>query len=231
MSFYFSLPLRIPAVLFSLIALASAARAQSPTTTPSPHPSQSPKFTQQQMQEMVAKLQERIGKAADQVMGRIRTEEGNIYRSFSSFRKPERLNPATYTSKDDVNEWMQSLQQLKGKEENLQKLYANADPDLANALLEQRINQAIAEQIKKELLQTFPWDVIKRKDQLMKEFISQVGELLEFYNKNWGLWKADPTSHTTTFDDPKLASGFQYLKDKINATGLQIEDQYKEMMR
>ncbi len=33
------------------------------------------------------------------------------------------------------------------------------------------------------------------------------------------------------FADPKLAATFQALKDKINGTGEQIEDQYKMMVQ
>jgi hypothetical protein len=216
-----------------LIPQLSTLRAQSPapSVTPSPRGSQAPKFTEQQMQEMAAKLHERVGKAADEVMGRIRNEEGDLYRRFSSFRKPDRLNPSTYTSKDDVEQWRQSLQQFKEKADTVDKLYANADPDLGNALIQQRINQAIAQQIKKALLDSFPWDIINRKNQLIKEFVSDFGDLLTFYDNNWASWKRDSTTAAPTFDDPKLAASYQVLKEKVNAVGAQIEDQYRAMTR
>ena len=183
------------------------------------------------MQEMIAKLRERIGKAVDEVMGRIRKEEGDLYLRFSYCRKPDRLNPATYASKDDVEQWRQSLQQLKEKADTVEKLYTNADQDLGNALIQQKINQTIAEQVKKELLQSFPWDIIRKKNELMKEFVAEFGDLLTFYDKNWGSWKTDAAADRPSFDDPKLGSTFQLLKDKINAVGAQIEDQYKAMTR
>jgi hypothetical protein len=216
-----------------LIPQLSTLRAQSPapSVTPSPRGSQAPKFTEQQMQEMAAKLHERVGKAVDEVMGRIRNEEGDLYRRFSSFRKPDRLNPSTYTSKDDVEQWRQSLQQFKEKADTVDKLYANADPDLGNALIQQRINQAIAQQIKKSLLDSFPWDIINRKNQLIKEFVSDFGDLLTFYDNNWASWKRDSTTAAPAFDDPKLAASYQVLKEKVNAVGAQIEDQYRAMTR
>jgi len=216
-----------------LIPQLSTLRAQSPapSVTPSPRGSQAPKFTEQQMQEMAAKLHERVGKAAEEVMGRIRNEEGDLYRRFSSFRKPDRLNPSTYTSKDDVEQWRQSLQQFKEKADTVDKLYANADPDLGNALIQQRINQAIAQQIKKSLLDSFPWDIINRKNQLIKEFVSDFGDLLTFYDNNWASWKRDSATAAPAFDDPKLAASYQVLKEKVNAVGAQIEDQYQAMTR
>jgi hypothetical protein len=216
-----------------LIPQLSTLRAQSPapSVTPSPPPSQAPKFTEQQMQEMAAKLHERVGKAADQVMGRIRKEEGDLYSRFSYFRKPDRLNPSTYTSKDDVEQWRLSLQQFKDKADTVDKLYANADLDLGNALIQQRINQSVAEQIKKVLLDSFPWDTIKKKNQLIKEFVSDFGDLLTFYDKNWGSWKTDSAAGAPAFDNPNLGASYQILKDKVNAVGTQIEDQYRVMTR
>jgi hypothetical protein len=211
------------------ISLPPSLDAQSPS--PSPHGSQTPKYTEEQMREMISKLQERIGKAADQVIGRIQKEENDLHIRFSYFTKPDRLNPSTYTSRDDVTQWRQSLQQFKERADSLAKLYENADLDLGNALLQQRINQAIAEQIKKELIQSFPWDVIKKKNQLTQEFVSEFDGLLTFYDNNWGSWKTGSPAGVASFDDPKLASTFQSLKDKVSAVGAQVEDQYRAMVR
>jgi hypothetical protein len=220
-------------LLFALypcwISLLPTLDAQSPS--PSPHGSQTPKYTQEQMQEMVAKLQERVGKATDAVIGRIQKEESDLHLRLSYLTKPERFNPSSYTSKDDVAQWRQSLQQFKERADSVAKLYENADPDLENALLQQRINQSIAGQIKKELIQSFPWDTIKKKNQLTQEFVSEFGALLNFYDNSWGSWKTGSTAGIPSFDDPKLASTFQSLKDKVSAVGAQIEDQYRAMTR
>jgi hypothetical protein len=220
-------------LLFALyacwISLLPTLNAQSPS--PSPHGSQTPKYTEEQIQEMAAKLHERIGNATDAVFGRIQKEENDLHIRFSYLTKPDRLNPNTYTSKDDVTQWRQSLQQFKERADSVAKLYENADPDLGNALLQQSINQAIVEQIKKELMQSFPWDVIKKKDQLTQKFVSEFGALLTFYYNNWGSWKTGSSAGAPSFDDPKLASTFQSLKDKVSAVGAQIEDQYRAMTR
>ena len=143
-------------------------------------------ITDQQMQEMISKLQDRVKKAADAVLGRILKEEADVRLKFSYLRKPERLDPNSYGSKDDIVVWRDSLQQLKDKENGLDKLYADAEPDLANALIQQRINQSVADQIKNELLQSFPWTVIKKKSELMREFIAEHDDLLTFYGPELG---------------------------------------------
>ena len=180
---------------------------------------------------MIAKLQERIGKATDAVFGRIQKEESDLHIRLFYLIMPDRLNPSTYTSKDDVTQWRQSLQQFKEKADSLAKLYENSDSDLENALLQQRINQSIAGQIKKELMQSFPWDTIKKKNQLTQEFVSDFSALLTFYYNNWGSWKTGSTAGAPSFDDPKVASTFQSLKDKVSTVGAQIEDQYRAMTR
>jgi hypothetical protein len=183
------------------------------------------------MQEMIGKLQDRVKKAADAVIGRIQKAETDIALKYSYFRKPERLDPTTYGAKDEIATWRGSLQELKEKENGLDKLYADAEQDLGNALTQERINQSIADQIKNELLKSFPWGVIKKKSALMQEFIEEHESLLSFYDKNWGSWKPGSNPGTPTFDDPNLAATFQDLKDKINATGQQIDDQYKAMLQ
>jgi hypothetical protein len=209
-------------------------QAQSQAATPSQTPaakSATPKYTEEQMQEMIGKLQDRIKKAADSVIGRIQKEEAGVHLKFSYFRKPERLDPNTYGSKEDVVAWRDSLQKFKDQENGLDKLYADAEQDLGNALVQQRVNQSIADQIKNELLKTFPWTVIKRKSSLMREFIAEHDELLNFYDKNWGSWQPASEGRPPIFADSKLAAAFQALKDKTNATGALIEDQYKMMMQ
>jgi hypothetical protein len=222
--------------LFALLpaTLEAQNQATAPSQTPAPKPApggSAPKYTEQQMQEMISKLQDRIKAATDAVIGRIQKEEDDVRLKFSYFRKPGRLDPSAYGSKQDITAWRTSLQQLKEKENGLDKLYADAEPDLGNALVQQRINQAIADQIKDELLKSFPWSVIKKKSELMRDFIAEHDDLLKFYETNWGSWKTGSETGTATFDDSKLAATFHDLKDKINATGGQIEEQYKLMVQ
>jgi hypothetical protein len=225
-----------PAEIFALalcvcLALMPATLlAQNQAATPGAKPSPSisaPKFTDGQMQEMISKVQDRIRNATDQVMGRIQKEESELYIRFSYFNKPNRLDPNTYSSKEDIALWQQSLQQLREKETTLEKLYAEADQDLGNALTQQKINPALVEQIKNELLKSFPWETIRTKNQLMQEFIAEHGDLLAFYDQNWATWK----SGTAIFDDQKLTAIYKNLKEKIITTGLQIEGEYKRMLQ
>jgi hypothetical protein len=80
-------------------------------------------------------------------------------------------------------------------------------------------------------LKSFPWTVIKKKSELMQEFIAEHDDLLTFYDTNWGSWKTGSEPGTAIFADHKLAATFQGMKDKINATGQQIEEQYKVMVQ
>ncbi len=226
--------------LFAFVpaTLHAQSQAAAPSLTPPQAPtpksatgSGQPKYTEQQMQEMVSKLQDRIKKAADAVIGRIQQEESAVRLKYSYFRKPERLDPNAYGSKEDITTWRTSLEQFKESENGLDKLYADAEPDLGNALVQQRINQSIADQIKNELLRSFPWSVIKKKSALMRDFIAEHDQLLTFYDTNWGTWNPGPAVGSATFADAKLAAAFQELKDKINATGEQIDEQYKIMVQ
>jgi hypothetical protein len=223
-------------ICFVLWALEPATlHAQNQAVQPSQTPGAkaasggTPKYTDQQIQEMISKLQNRIKKAADAVLGRILKEEADVHIKFTYLQKPERLDPNAYASKEDIVVWRSSLQQLKDKENGLDKLYADADLDLGNALIQQQINQSVADQVKNELLKSFPWSVIKKKSALMRDFIAEHDDLLTWMDKNWGTWKPGPKPGTATFDDPHLATTFQDLQNKINATGQQIEDQYNLM--
>jgi hypothetical protein len=220
-------------VLFAFVpaTLYAQNQAVAPSQTPAsrPTPGGGPKYTEAQMQDMISKLQDRIKKAADAVIGRIQKEEADVRLKFAYLRKPERLDPNSYGSKDDITVWRNSLEQLKNKETGLDKLYADVDLDLGNALVQQQINQSIADQIKNELLKSFPWSVIKKKSELMHDFIAEHDDLLTFYDTNWGSWKPGSQPGTATFADAKLAATFQGLKDKTSATGQQIEEQYKVM--
>ena len=217
-------------VCFALMPATLPAQNEAPSRIPGAKPSPStstPKFTEEQVQEMVSKVQDRIHNATDQVMGRIQREESQLYVRFSSFNKPNRLDPSTYSSKEDIALWQQSLQRLREKEATLERLYADADLDLGNALLQQKINPTLSEQIKNELLKSFPWETIRKKNQLMQEFIAEHGDLLALYDQSFGTWKPG----NATFDDQKLTATYKNLKEKIITTGLQIEGEYKTMLQ
>jgi hypothetical protein len=235
MNLFFSQPARW---MFCILLVFASAKmyAQNPTVAPSQTPGSKPagsppKYTQEQMQDMISKLQDRIQKAADAVIGKIQKEEAGIRLKFTYLRKPARLDPNTFGSKQDITSWRDSLQQLKDNENGLDKLYADAEQDLGNALIQQRVNQAIADQVRDELLKSFPWNVIKKKSGLMRDFIAEHGDLLTFYDTNWGSWKPGSEPGTATFADAKLMATYRDLKEKIIATGNQIEEQYKVLVQ
>jgi hypothetical protein len=218
-------------VLLALLPV--AVQAQTPLLSPmkspaaKPMPTVAPQFTEQQLQGMLAKLQDRIEHATDAVIGRIEKTEADVHLRFTYLRKPARLDPNSYTSKDDITSWRTSVQQTRDMENTLDKYYADADVDLGTALIQQQINPAIADQIRTELLKSFPWPTIKKKSELMKQFIDAHEELLAFYDKNWGTWRrgAAPGS-SSVFDNPSVGATFQTLKEKISTIGQQIDDQY-----
>jgi hypothetical protein len=228
----FLLALRRPAfaVLF-LLPLALPAQDKpgqsKPGQSPKPGPTGPEKFTREQIEEIVSKLHDRIGKAADYVMGRLQKAENDIFMRFGYFQKADRLDPNAYASRDEVSQWQQSLKELKQKQDALEQLYSNADHDLGGALLAERIDPRISEQVKKELLQTFPWDTIKKKNQLMQQYLVEHGQLLTFYNKNWGTWKHG--ANPPTFENQQLNGTYQDLKTKITTLGDQVADQYRAL--
>ena len=196
-----------------------------------PVPTVAPHFTEQQLQEMIGKLQGRIQQATDAVIGRIEKTEADVHLRFTYLRKPERLDPNSFASKDDITSWRTSVQQTRDMENTLDKYYAEANVDLGTALIKQQINPAIADQIRNEILKSFPWPTIKKKSELMKQFIDAHEELLAFYDKNWGTWKRGAAPGSAVFDNPSVGATFQTLKEKISTIGQQIDDQYEALVR
>jgi hypothetical protein len=209
--------------------LLSGSPTASPTATPTPRPL-SPQ-QQQKVQEIAEKLQERTGNAAGKVFGAIQKQEGEVYLKFVYFLKPERLDPNSFASKDEITEWRKLLQDLKEKEATLETSYTNADLDLGTALIQQQISPPAAMQIKKTLLASFPWDAIKAKSQLMHEFLAEHSDLLDFFDQNWDSWKPGKEAHTAAFDNPDLAGKYDGLKNKITATSDQLKDKYQAMVK
>ena len=205
------------------------ARPPGPGTTQkgAPAPSApSPNPNIQAHQRQFAEVQDRVGVAAGEVMRRIVQAENDVYIRFSYFKKPERLDPNSFATKDEVASWVKSLDELKAREAALDRLYSNADSDLQNALVAQQIPSQYADQIKKQLLKSFPWDTIQKKRQLMQDYITSHGELLALYDKNWGAWKKGNDPQKPVFDDPSVGATYAKLRDKLISTGKQLEDQF-----
>jgi hypothetical protein len=221
------LALRSPAFAVLFLLPITLTAQDKPRQSPKPGPAGPEKFTREQIEEIVSKLHDRIGKAADHVMGKLQKAENDIFMRFGYFQKADRLDPNAYASRDEVSQWQQSLKELKQKQDALEQLYSNVDQDLGGALLAERIDPRIGEQVKKELLQTFPWDTIKKKNQLMQQYLVGHGELLTFYDKNWGTWKHG--ANPLTFENQQLNGTYQDLKAKITTLGNQLANQYRAL--
>jgi hypothetical protein len=193
------------------------------------NPPQGDAETQRRFAAMSTDLKQRIAHATDKVMIPLVQAESKLYNRFSYFEKPERLDPTTFASKEEVAAWKDSLKQLRGSEELVEKLYANVSDDFENALIAQRISGQLAMSIRKQVVNTIPWDVVQRKERLVSEFIENHGKLLNFYETNWGTWKASGRAGVPAFDNAKLADTYQQLRDKITVSGQQIVQLYAKL--
>lgn len=184
---------------------------------------------QKNLAAMSEDLKERIAHATDKVMIPLVQAEDKLYNRFSYFDKPERLDPGTFGSKEEVTVWKDLLKELRGNEDVVERLYANVSEDFENALIAQRISGALATSIRKQVVGTIPWDVVQKKERLLSEFIDNHGKLLNFYETNWGSWNVSGHPGVPTFANPRLADTYQQLRDKITTSGQQIVQLYAKL--
>jgi hypothetical protein len=173
---------------------------------------------------------ERLTKAADKVLNRIQSEENDLYLRVNYFEKPDRLNPNSYRSKDEVAQWQGILQQLKEKHDLVAQLYADVGKKLEAEFRAAGGNEEVVARFKKFIMDGFPWTTIEKKKSLIADFIDEQARLLSFYEKNWGSWKSssnDPTK--PEFTSASAANIYKKLRDQIVSTSEEIEKQYKEM--
>jgi hypothetical protein len=183
----------------------------------------------EQNPEAVAALQDRIKMVADKVFGRIQTQEVDLYKRFGYFQKPERLDPNSFSSQDEITPWYKLLDELKASRDSVANLYSSADKDLTDSLTEVKVMGDLATGIKKELIDSVPWDVVDQKNRLLLDYIDEHRELLTFYQKNWGHWSQGSTSGKPTFDSPELTSTYNRLRDRVVTTGTQIQKDYTKL--
>jgi hypothetical protein len=188
----------------------------------SPNPSD-PRF-QKGYRDAVQILRERIGAATDTVMVRITNQEKDVRNRFAYFQKPERLDPNSFSTKEEIDPWRTLLDDFKQSKDLAAKLYLSADTDLDNALTNQHLTQKIADPVRKELISTFPWESIHKRNQLLQNYIDEHRSLLDFFADNWGTWSKGPAIGKPVFADSKLATSYQGIRDKVAALGKQIED-------
>jgi len=179
---------------------------------------------------LVNKLQlERLTNAADKVLNRIQNEENDLYLRVNYFEKPDRLDPNSYASKEEVAQWQGLLQQLKDKHDLVTQLYADLGKDLDAVFKDCGVSKDLVDQFKKLVMDGFPWEEIEKKKKLIADFIDEQGKLLSFYDKNWGSWTPRTNPNKPEFTSASAASIYKRLRDEILSTTEQIEKEYKAM--
>jgi hypothetical protein len=196
----------------------------STSITPSGSASPSATFSQKSYEEAVQVLKERIGVASEAVMVRITNQEKDVRNRFAYFQKPERLDPNSFATKEEIDPWRTLLDEFKQSKDLAAKLYLNADADLDNALTNQRLTRKIVDPVRKELISTFPWESINKRNQLLQTYIDEHRSLLDFFAANWGTWSKGAEVGKPVFSDRKLAATYQEIRDKLSGLGKQITD-------
>ncbi|MBV9644998.1 MAG: hypothetical protein JO334_15660 [Verrucomicrobia bacterium] len=200
--------------------------AENPPLRPTAKPSAtaSPEQLQINPQEL-----ERLTKAADKVLNRIQSEENDLYLRLNYFEKPDRLNPNSYASKEEIAQWRGILQQFKEKHDLVTKLYADVGKDLDSELRNAGGNEELVARFKKIIIDGFPWSTIEKKKNLIADFIDEHARLLAFYEKNWGAWTGTSDSNKAEFTSASAANIYKRLRLQILNTSQEIEKEYKEM--
>jgi hypothetical protein len=172
---------------------------------------------------------DRLSAATEKLLTRIQKEENDLYLRVSYFEKPDRLDPNSYASKEEVAQWKGLLKEMKDKHELVAQLYANLGKDLDNELKQTGENPQLIARFKQTILNGFPWETINKKNQLITDYVDEHGKLLAFYDKNWGAWKPATEAGKPEFGSPANKTAYNKLREQIVATGSEIEQQYKTM--
>jgi hypothetical protein len=221
-------------VFLGWAAISASAQNESPTASHSPELSlvpkeqPSPSVSPPESPDQAIKIAKEtaLEAAASKVVSRIQDEEQDLYHRLSYLQKPERLDPNSFSSIDEIGPWKKSLQDLKEKGEQVAHLYASVGQDLEAELRDARIEPPLLAQFKGFVLEGFPWNDINRKNQLLKEFVEQHVKLLAFYEKNFGAWKKGE-ANKPVFDSPQLTAAYKKMRTEILATGEKLEKEYR----
>jgi len=226
----------IIALAVSGIAFGQAEQPGAPPQKPQANPEnpasrshgQSGKATPQESSVNKQQL-ERLTNAAEKVLSRIQNEENDLYLRVNYFEKPDRLDPNSYASKEEVALWQGLLEQLKEKHDLVTQLYTDLGKDLDAALKDAGASKELVDQFKKLVMDGFPWEEIEKKKKLIADFIDEQGKLLLFYDKNWGSWTTSTDPNKPEFTSASAANIYKRLRDQILNTSEQIEKEYKAM--
>ena len=229
-----------PLIFAGLIFLSDHGFSQTPLLSPNlPGPRRSPAITQTpapkgspskeaiaeqkaRYEEMMATLKDRIAEASDKVMTKIIGQEKDLRMRLGYFEKPERVDPNNFSKKDEIQDWQKLVDQLQESRDQTAKLYGDASENLETELVHDRIAPDLAQAIRKEIISTFPWDDISKKDDLVTTYVGYHRELLTLFDQNWKTWN----SSKPFFSDQKTEANYEKLCQQITSTGKEIETIY-----
>ena len=208
--------------------LLSPGARRSPFPSPTPAQKGSPgKETAEQrkarFEEAIATLKDRIADASDKVLPKIIDQEKDLRTRLGYFQKPERFDPNNFSDKDEIQSWEKLADQLQQSRDETAKLYGDASENLETALVNEKIAPVLAQAIRKEIINTFPWDDIVKKDDLLTTYVGYHRQLLTLFDQNWKTWN----STKPFFTDPKTEADYEKLCQQISSTGKEIEAIYK----
>jgi hypothetical protein len=207
-------------------SLPGARRGLSPNPSPAQKPSASNETEEQRkarFQELTSVLKDRIAEATDQVMSKIIDQEKDLRMRLGYFQRPERFDPNSFASKEEIQNWKKLVDQFQESRDQTAKLYGDASENLEAALLNEKIAPTLATAIRKEIIGTFPWDDIVKKDDLLTTYVGYHRQLLTFFDQNWKTWNpAKPY-----FADQKTQADYDKLCQQITSTGKEIDTIYK----
>lgn len=171
--------------------------------------------------------------AGNKLCGQIQVEENDLYHRLSFLEKPARLDPNSYASADEINQWRTLLQQFKDKANEVNGLYRglekNLDAEVRNSKVP--VDPVIVSKFKTILLGAFPWETINRKSSLLTQYAEEHQKLLDFYQKNWGSWGPAGKDGKPVFQSASLGTAYNKLREAIVSTGHQLEEEYVAMTR
>jgi hypothetical protein len=171
--------------------------------------------------------------AANKLCEQIQVEENDLYHRLSFLEKPARLDPNSYGSLDDINQWRTLLQQFKDKANQVNGLYRglekNLDVEVRNSKVP--VDPMIVSRFKTVLLGIFPWETINKKSFLLTQYAEEHQKLLDFYQKNWGSWGPAGKDGKPAFQSASLSTTYNKLREEIVSTGHQLEEEYIAMTR
>jgi hypothetical protein len=230
-------------ILAGLVFLATQGFAQTPLLSPSlpgirrsvsPNPSPAQKASpskesseaekKARLEAVLAALKDRIAEASDKVMTKIIDQEKDLRLRLSYFERQERFDPNNFSSKEEIQDWQKLADQFQQSRDQTAKLYGDASENLEAALLDEKISPSLAAAIRKEIISSFPWDDIAKKDELLTTYVGYHRQLLTFFDQNWKTWK----STKPFFADQKTEVDYEKLCQQITSAGKEIDTIYKK---